>query len=190
MKNKMTDQQHIESFIDTLGNIRKAEGQVTETLKAVATNTKFKNVFLKEMNKQLTTLENEALKDFKGRVHKMQKLIAKKKTQEAILTARDNAEPETHHYTIRLVNDKDITERGTHKEADRGKLREFCLVKPEPEAKREKSLLEVIGDWQEKALGDDSTMSKDDYEGQLHDAKAHLLLETATIPYKKPEDRK
>ena len=121
----MTDTQQIASFIDTLGNIRKAEGQVTETLKAVATNTKFKGVFLKEMNKQLTTLENEALKDFKGRVHKMQKLIAKKKTQEAILTARDNAEPDTHHYTIRLVNDKDITERGTHKEADRGKLREF-----------------------------------------------------------------
>ena len=190
MKNKMTDTQQIANFIDTLGNIRKAEGQVTETLKTVATNSKFKETFLKAMNKNLTTLENEDLKEFKGRVHKMQKLIAKKKTQESILNARDNAEPDTHSYTIRLVNDKDITERGTHTEADRGKLREFCLVKAEPESKREKSLLEVIGDWQEKALGDDSTMSKDDYEGQLHDAKAHLLLETATIPYKKPEDRK
>jgi len=190
MKNKMTDTQQIANFIDTLGDIRKAEGQVTETLKTVATNSKFKGTFLKAMNKQLTTLENEELKEFKGRVHKMQKLLAKKKTQETILTARDNAEPETHQYTIRLVNDKDITGPGPYVEADRGKLREFCVVKPEPEAKREKSLLEVIGDWQEKALGDDSTMSKDDYEGQLHDAKAHLLLETATIPYKKPEDRK
>jgi len=190
MKNKMTDQQHIESFIDTLGNIRKAEGQVTETLKAVATNTKFKGVFLKEMNKQLTTLENEALKDFKGRVHKMQKLIAKKKTQEAILTARDNAEPETHQYTIRLVNDKDINERGTHKEADRGKLREFCLVKPEPTPKAEKSLSEIIGDWQEKQLGENATLSQDHYEGQLHDAKAMLLIETANMEFKKPEDRK
>ena len=190
MKNKMTDTQQIANFIDTLGNIRKAEGQVTETLKTVATNSKFKGTFLKAMNKQLTTLENEELKEFKGRVHKMQKLLAKKKTQETILTARDNAEPETHQYTIRLVNDKDITGPGPYVEADRGKLREFCVVKPEPEAKREKTLLEVIGDWQEKALGDDSTMSKDDYEGQLHDAKAHLLLETATIPYKKPEDRK
>ncbi len=98
MKNKMTDTQQIANFIDTLGNIRKAEGQVTETLKTVATNSKFKETFLKAMNKNLTTLE--------------------------------------------------------------------------------------------KALGDDSTMSKDDYEGQLHDAKAHLLLETATIPFKKPEDRK
>ena len=190
MKNKMTDTQQIANFIDTLGDIRKAEGQVTETLKTVATNSKFKGTFLKAMNKQLTTLENEELKEFKGRVHKMQKLLAKKKTQETILTARDNAEPETHQYTIRLVNDKDITGPGPYVEADRGKLREFCVVKPEPESKREKSLLEVIGDWQEKALGDDSTMSKDDYEGQLHDAKAHLLLETATIPYKKPEDRK
>jgi len=190
MKNKMTDTQQIANFIDTLGNIRKAEGQVTETLKTVATNSKFKGTFLKAMNKQLTTLENEELKEFKGRVHKMQKLLAKKKTQETILTARDNAEPETHQYTIRLVNDKDITGPGPYVEADRGKLREFCVVKPEPESKREKTLLEVIGDWQEKALGDDSTMSKDDYEGQLHDAKAHLLLETATIPYKKPEDRK
>jgi hypothetical protein len=190
MKNKMTDTQQIANFIDTLGDIRKAEGQVTETLKTVATNSKFKGTFLKAMNKQLTTLENEELKEFKGRVHKMQKLLAKKKTQETILTARDNAEPETHQYTIRLVNDKDITGPGPYVEADRGKLREFCVVKPEPEAKREKTLLEVIGDWQEKALGDDSTMSKDDYEGQLHDAKAHLLLETATIPYKKPEDRK
>ena len=190
MKNKMTDTQQIANFIDTLGDIRKAEGQVTETLKTVATNSKFKGTFLKAMNKQLTTLENEELKEFKGRVHKMQKLLSKKKTQETILTARDNAEPETHQYTIRLVNDKDITGPGPYVEADRGKLREFCVVKPEPEAKREKSLLEVIGDWQEKALGDDSTMSKDDYEGQLHDAKAHLLLETATIPYKKPEDRK
>ena len=186
----MTDTQQIANFIDTLGNIRKAEGQVTETLKTVATNSKFKGTFLKAMNKQLTTLENEELKEFKGRVHKMQKLLAKKKTQETILTARDNAEPETHQYTIRLVNDKDITGPGPYVEADRGKLREFCVVKPEPESKREKTLLEVIGDWQEKALGDDSTMSKDDYEGQLHDAKAHLLLETATIPYKKPEDRK
>lgn len=186
----MTDTQQIANFIDTLGDIRKAEGQVTETLKTVATNSKFKGTFLKAMNKQLTTLENEELKEFKGRVHKMQKLLAKKKTQETILTARDNAEPETHQYTIRLVNDKDITGPGPYVEADRGKLREFCVVKPEPEAKREKTLLEVIGDWQEKALGDDSTMSKDDYEGQLHDAKAHLLLETATIPYKKPEDRK
>ena len=190
MKNKMTDTQQIANFIDTLGNIRKAEGQVTETLKTVATNSKFKGTFLKAMNKQLTTLENEELKEFKGRVHKMQKLLAKKKTQETILTARDNAEPETHQYTIRLVNDKDITGPGPYVEADRGKLREFCVVKPEPESKREKTLLEVIGDWQEKALGDDSTMSKDDYEGQLHDAKAHLLLETATIPFKKPEDRK
>ena len=190
MKNKMTDTQQIANFIDTLGNIRKAEGQVTETLKTVATNSKFKGTFLKAMNKQLTTLENEELKEFKGRVHKMQKLLAKKKTQETILTARDNAEPETHQYTIRLVNDKDITGPGPYVEEDRGKLREFCVVKPEPEAKREKTLLEVIGDWQEKALGDDSTMSKDDYEGQLHDAKAHLLLETATIPFKKPEDRK
>lgn len=190
MKNKMTDTQQIANFIDTLGDIRKAEGQVTETLKTVATNSKFKGTFLKAMNKQLTTLENEELKEFKGRVHKMQKLLAKKKTQETILTARDNAEPETHQYTIRLVNDKDITGPGPYVEADRGKLREFCVVKPEPEAKREKTLLEVIGDWQEKALGDDSTMSKDDYEGQLHDAKAHLLLETATIPFKKPEDRK
>ena len=186
----MTDTQQIANFIDTLGDIRKAEGQVTETLKTVATNSKFKGTFLKAMNKQLTTLENEELKEFKGRVHKMQKLLAKKKTQETILTARDNAEPETHQYTIRLVNDKDITGPGPYVEADRGKLREFCVVKPEPEAKREKTLLEVIGDWQEKALGDDSTMSKDDYEGQLHDAKAHLLLETATIPFKKPEDRK
>ena len=186
----MTDTQQIANFIDTLGDIRKAEGQVTETLKTVATNSKFKGTFLKAMNKQLTTLENEELKEFKGRVHKMQKLLAKKKTQETILTARDNAEPETHQYTIRLVNDKDITGPGPYVEADRGKLREFCVVKPEPESKREKTLLEVIGDWQEKALGDDSTMSKDDYEGQLHDAKAHLLLETATIPYKKPEDRK
>lgn len=190
MKNKMTDTQQIANFIDTLGNIRKAEGQVTETLKTVATNSKFKGTFLKAMNKQLTTLENEELKEFKGRVHKMQKLLAKKKTQETILTARDNAEPETHQYTIRLVNDKDITGPGPYVEEDRGKLREFCVVKPEPESKREKTLLEVIGDWQEKALGDDSTMSKDDYEGQLHDAKAHLLLETATIPFKKPEDRK
>ena len=190
MKNKMTDTQQIANFIDTLGNIRKAEGQVTETLKTVATNSKFKGTFLKAMNKQLTTLENEELKEFKGRVHKMQKLLAKKKTQGTILTARDNAEPETHQYTIRLVNDKDITGPGPYVEAYRGKLREVCVVKPEPEAKREKTLLEVIGDWQEKALGDDSTMSKDDYEGQLHDAKAHLLLETATIPFKKPEDRK
>ena len=187
MKNKMTDQQHIESFIDTLGNIRKAEGQVTETLKAVATNTKFKNVFLKEMNKQLTTLENEALKDFKGRVHKMQKLIAKKKTQEAILTARDNAEPETHHYTIRLVNDKDITERGTHKEADRGKLREFCLVKPEPTPKAEKTISEIVGDWQEKVLGENSTMSKEEYEKQMLDLKAMVLLETVNMKFVKPK---
>ena len=91
MKNKMTDTQQIANFIDTLGNIRKAEGQVTETLKTVATNSKFKETFLKAMNKNLTTLENEDLKEFKGRVHKMQKLIAKKKTQESILTARDNA---------------------------------------------------------------------------------------------------
>ena len=79
MKNKMTDTQQIANFIDTLGNIRKAEGQVTETLKTVATNSKFKETFLKAMNKNLTTLENEDLKEFKGRVHKMQKLIAKKK---------------------------------------------------------------------------------------------------------------
>ena len=84
----MTDTQQIANFIDTLGNIRKAEGQVTETLKTVATNSKFKGTFLKAMNKQLTTLENEELKEFKGRVHKMQKLLAKKKTQETILTAR------------------------------------------------------------------------------------------------------
>jgi len=187
MKNKMTDQQQITSFIDTLGNIRKAEGQVTETLKAVATNTKFKGVFLKEMNKQLTTLENEALKDFKGRVHKMQKLIAKKKTQEAILTARDNAEPDTHHYTIRLVNDKDITERGTHKEADRGKLREFCLVKPEPEAKREKTISEIVGDWQEKVLGENSDMSTEEYERQMLDLKAQILIETVNMKPKKKD---
>jgi len=185
MKNKMTDQQQIASFIDTLGNIRKAEGQVTETLKAVATNTKFKGVFLKEMNKQLTTLENEELKEFKGRVHKMQKLIAKKKTQESILTARDNAEPDTHHYTIRLVNDKDITERGTHKEADRGKLREFCLVKPEPESKREKTISEIVGDWQEKVLGENSDMSTEEYERQMLDLKAQILIETVNMKPKK-----
>ena len=65
MKNKMTDTQQIANFIDTLGNIRKAEGQVTETLKTVATNSKFKETFLKAMNKNLTTLENEDLKEFK-----------------------------------------------------------------------------------------------------------------------------
>lgn len=187
MKNKMTDTQQIANFIDTLGNIRKAEGQVTETLKAVATNTKFRNVFLKEMNKQYTVLENEALKEFKGRVHKMQKLIAKKKTQEAILTARDNAEPETHQYTIRLVNDKDINERGTHKEADRGKLREFCLVKPEPTPKKEKTISEIVGDWQEKVLGENSTMSKEEYEKQMLDLKAMVLLETVNMKFVKPK---
>ena len=185
MKNKMTDTQQIANFIDTLGNIRKAEGQVTETLKTVATNSKFKETFLKAMNKNLTTLENEDLKEFKGRVHKMQKLIAKKKTQESILNARDNAEPDTHSYTIRLVNDKDITERGTHTEADRGKLREFCLVKAEPTPEAEKTISEIVGEWQEKVLGEKSDMSKEEYEIQMLDLKAQILIETVNMKVKK-----
>lgn len=185
MKNKMTDTQQIANFIDTLGNIRKEEGQVTDTLKTVATNSKFRETFLKAMNKNLTTLENEDLKEFKGRVHKMQKLIAKKKTQESILTARDNAEPDTHSYTIRLVNDKDITGAGPYVEADRGKLREFCLVKPEPEVKEEKTISEIVGDWQEKVLGENSDMSKEEYEKQMLDLKAQILIETVNMKVKK-----
>ena len=166
----VSDIEHINNILDTAGGISTGETTITNFLVEVSKNQQKKKAYIETLNHNNTTLMNEELKAFKGKVHKMVKLTNKKATQEAIL-GKEKAKEEK--WTIRLAKSKDV-EAGLADEADKGKYCEFNLeIEPAPE-KEEKSLVEIIGDWiedNEKGLAEEG---RKDYEAQMKEASQQL----------------
>jgi hypothetical protein len=188
MKNKndkMTDTQIIDAVLDTSLAIAQGEDFVTDVIKKVANNKGFKAKFLKTLNNKKATLTNDDLTTFGKQVHKMQKLIAKVKTQEAICDHLKLDHKETR-YTIRIVKEDDITKFKTHTEDQRGQYFEFITDKEPAEAPKPKPLVEVIANWE--ADNEPDGLAHPDrkaYNNQLLEAKAYLTGKTVGMTVQK-----
>ena len=188
MKNKndkMTDTQIIDAVLDVSLTIAEGEDFVTDVIKKVANNKSFKAKFLKTLNDKKATLTNDDLTTFGKQVHKMQKLIAKVKTQEAICDHLKLDHKETR-YTIRIVKEDDITKFKTHTEAQRGQYFEFITDKEPAEAPKPIPLVEVIANWE--ADNEPDGMAHPDrkaYNNQLLEAKAYLTGKTVGMTVSK-----
>ena len=183
--NKMTDTQIIDAVLDTSQAVAEGEEFVTAVIKKVAGNKGFKTKFLKRLNDKKATLTNDDLTTFGKQVHKMQKLIAKVKTQEAICDHLKLDHKETR-YTIRIVKEDDITKFKTHTEEQRGQYFEFITDKEPAEAPKPKPLVEVIANWE--ADNEPDGLAHPDrkaYNNQLLEAKAYLTGKTVGMTVSK-----
>jgi len=182
--NKMTDTQIIDAVLDVSLTIAEGEDFVTDVIKKVAGNKGFKTKFLKTLNTKKATLTNDDLTTFGKQVHKMQKLIAKVKTQEAICDRLKLDHKETR-YTIRIVKEDDI-KNGAYTEEQRGQYFEFITDKEPAEAPKPKPLVEVIANWE--ADNEPDGLAHPDrkaYNNQLLEAKAYLTGKTVGMTVSK-----
>jgi len=176
----VSDIDHINNILDTAGGISTGETTITNFLVEVSKNQQKKKAYIDTLNHNNTTLMNEELKAFKGKVHKMVKLTNKKATQQAIL-GKEKAKEQK--WCIRLAKTKDV-EDNLAEESEKGKYKEFILdIEPTPE-KEEKTLVEIIGDWieaNEKGLAEEG---RKEYEEQMKDS-ALMLTELVQPFYRK-----